>query len=109
MPALIAGNTIIFKPSEQTPEVAEFTVRLWEEAGIPAGVVNLVQGARGPAELLVAHDGVDGVLFTGGVPAGRAIHQALGGQAGEDRRARAGWKQSAGGVGRGRSSRRPRG
>lgn len=80
MPALIAGNTIIFKPSEQTPEVAEFTVRLWERAGIPAGVVNLVQGARGPAEQLVAHDGVDGVLFTGGVPAGRAIHRTLGGR-----------------------------
>lgn len=80
MPSLIAGNTVIFKPSEQTPEVAEFTVRLWEEAGIPPGVVNLLQGARGPAELLVAHEQVDGVLFTGGVPAGRAIHRALGGR-----------------------------
>jgi succinylglutamic semialdehyde dehydrogenase len=80
MPALIAGNTVIFKPSQQTPEVAEFTVRLWEQAGVPAGVVNLVQGARAPAEQLVAHDGVDGILFTGGVPAGRAIHRALGGK-----------------------------
>lgn len=80
MPSLIAGNTVIFKPSEQTPEVAEFTVRLWQEAGLPAGVINLVQGARVPAEHLVAHDGVDGVLFTGGVPAGRAIHRALGGK-----------------------------
>ena len=80
MPALIAGNTIIFKPSEQTPDVAEFTMRLWEEAGIPPGVVNLVQGARGPAEALVAHEQVDGVLFTGGVPAGRAIHKALAGR-----------------------------
>jgi succinylglutamic semialdehyde dehydrogenase len=80
MPALIAGNTVIFKPSEQTPEVAEFTARLWEEAGAPPGVVNLLQGARGPAEALVAHEGVDGVLFTGGVPAGRAIHRALAGR-----------------------------
>jgi succinylglutamic semialdehyde dehydrogenase len=80
MPALIAGNTVIFKPSEQTPEVAEFTLRLWEEAGLPPGVVNLIQGARAPAEHLVAHDDVDGVLFTGGVPAGRAIHRALGGK-----------------------------
>lgn len=80
MPALIAGNTVIFKPSEQTPEVAEFTLRLWEEAGLPPGVINLLQGARAPAEQLVAHDGVDGVLFTGGVPAGRAIHRALGGR-----------------------------
>ncbi len=80
MPALIAGNTVIFKPSEQTPEVAEFTVRLWEEAGAPPGVVNLLQGARAPAEALVAHDGVDAVMFTGSVPAGRAIHRALAGR-----------------------------
>lgn len=80
MPSLIAGNTVVFKPSEQTPDVAEFTVRLWEQAGLPAGVVNLVQGARAPAEQLVARDGVDGVLFTGGVPAGRAIHRALAGK-----------------------------
>ncbi|MBI1361990.1 MAG: succinylglutamate-semialdehyde dehydrogenase [Alphaproteobacteria bacterium] len=80
MPALIAGNTVVFKPSEQTPAVAEFTVRLWEEAGIPAGVVNLVQGAKSPAQHLVSSDRVDGVLFTGGVPAGRAIHAALGGK-----------------------------
>ena len=80
MPALIAGNTVIFKPSEQTPEVAEFTLRLWQEAGLPVGVINLLQGARAPAELLVTHEGVDGVLFTGGVPAGRAIHRALGGR-----------------------------
>jgi succinylglutamic semialdehyde dehydrogenase len=80
MPALIAGNTIVFKPSEQTPEVAEFTVRLWEEAGLPPGVINLVQGARAPAEQLAAHPAIDGVLFTGGVPAGRAIHRALAGE-----------------------------
>jgi succinylglutamic semialdehyde dehydrogenase len=80
MPALIGGNTIIFKPSEQTPAVAEYTMRLWEEAGAPTGVVNLVQGAQAPAERLVAHDDVDGVLFTGGVPAGRAIHRALAGR-----------------------------
>jgi succinylglutamic semialdehyde dehydrogenase len=80
MPALIAGNTVIFKPSEQTPEVAEFTLRLWEEAGVPLGVINLLQGARAPAEQLVAHDNVHGILFTGGVPAGRAIHRALGGK-----------------------------
>jgi len=80
MPALIAGNTVIFKPSEQTPEVAEFALRLWEEAGIPPGVINLVHGARAPAEQLVAHDNVHGILFTGGVPAGRAIHRALGGK-----------------------------
>jgi succinylglutamic semialdehyde dehydrogenase len=80
MPALIAGNTVVFKPSEQTPEVAEVMVRAWVEAGAPAGVVGLVHGARAPAQALVVHGGVDGVLFTGGVPAGRAIHAALAGQ-----------------------------
>ncbi|MEM6625087.1 MAG: succinylglutamate-semialdehyde dehydrogenase [Pseudomonadota bacterium] len=80
VPALIAGNTVVFKPSEQTPATAEFMVRMWEEAGLPAGVVNLVQGARTPAEQLVSHDDVDGVLFTGGVNAGRAIHKAMAGK-----------------------------
>ena len=80
MPALIAGNTVVFKPSEQTPEVAEYTLRLWEAAGLPPGVINLVQGGRGPAERLVAHEGIDGVLFTGGITAGRAIHRALAGR-----------------------------
>ena len=80
MPALIAGNTVIFKPSEQTPAVAEFTVRLWQEAGAPAGVINLLQGARATAEQLVGSDKVSGILFTGGAPAGRAIHAALAGK-----------------------------
>jgi len=80
MPALIAGNAVIFKPSEQTPDVAELAVQLWAEAGAPAGVVSLLQGGRAPAEALVAHEGVDGILFTGGVPAGRAIHRALAGR-----------------------------
>ncbi len=80
VPALIAGNTIVFKPSELTPMVAEETVRLWDEAGLPKGVLNLVQGGRAPAKQLVADERVDGILFTGGIDAGRAIHKALGGQ-----------------------------
>ncbi|MFP3457660.1 aldehyde dehydrogenase family protein, partial [Psychrobacter sp. SIMBA_152] len=44
VPALIAGNTVVFKPSELTPMVAQETVKLWEKAGIPAGGLNLVQG-----------------------------------------------------------------
>jgi succinylglutamic semialdehyde dehydrogenase len=44
VPALLAGNTVVFKPSELTPGVAEMTVQLWEKAGIPRGVINLVQG-----------------------------------------------------------------
>ena len=80
VPALIAGNTVVFKPSEQTPATAELMVSWWHEAGLPPGVVNLVQGGREVAEALVADERVAGVLFTGGVAAGTAIHRALAGR-----------------------------
>ncbi len=78
VPALIAGNTVVFKPSEQTPGPGAFIVERMVEAGVPAGVVNLVQGARETGEALTAaaHDGrVNGVLFTGGANTGLAIHR----------------------------------
>ncbi|HEY1628344.1 MAG TPA: succinylglutamate-semialdehyde dehydrogenase [Tepidisphaeraceae bacterium] len=77
MPALLAGNTIVFKPSELTPLVAEKTVQLWQAAGLPSGVLNLVQGGRDVGETLVNHPGIDGVFFTGSFEAGRAINRAL--------------------------------
>ncbi|MBI1339562.1 succinylglutamate-semialdehyde dehydrogenase [bacterium] len=80
MPALIAGNSIVFKPSEKAPATAEWTVRLWRETGAPPGVLNLLQGGREPAGALVANAGVDGVLFTGGAAAGTAIHRAMSGE-----------------------------
>jgi succinylglutamic semialdehyde dehydrogenase len=80
IPALLAGNTVVFKPSEQTPAVGHLMAEWWSEAGLPAGVLNLVQGAREVAEALVSDGRIDGVLFTGGVPAGRAIHTALAGR-----------------------------
>ncbi|STS90400.1 succinylglutamic semialdehyde dehydrogenase [Klebsiella variicola] len=46
IPALIAGNTIVFKPSELTPATAEMTVQLWQQAGVPDGVINLLQGGK---------------------------------------------------------------
>lgn len=79
VPALIAGNTVVFKPSEMTPKVAAFTLVLWKQAGLPEGVLNLIQGGKEPAQQLVQHTDVNGVLFTGGVPAGLAIHRALAG------------------------------
>lgn len=76
-PALAAGCTCVLKPSEQTPLATLRTVELLHEAGIPDGVVNLVNG-RGPITggALAAHDGVDCLSFTGGGTAGAAIAQA---------------------------------
>lgn len=77
VPALIAGNTIVFKPSEITPAVAELMVRIWEEAGLPAGVLNLVQGGRDTGAALAASKGIDGLLFTGSAHTGLAISRSL--------------------------------
>ncbi|MEM8988223.1 MAG: aldehyde dehydrogenase family protein, partial [Pseudomonadota bacterium] len=82
VPALIAGNTVVLKPSEITPKTAEFMVGLWETAGLPAGVVNLVQGAAQTGMALTAHDGLDGVLFTGSARTGVALHKQFAGRPG---------------------------
>lgn len=79
MPALLAGNTIVFKPSEQTPMVAEWMVNQWHEAGLPAGVLNLVQGER-ETGMALANAAVDGILFTGSSATGKAIHAQLAGR-----------------------------
>ena len=79
VPALIAGNTVVFKPSETTPAVAELMVRWWAEAGLPAGVVNLVHGGPKEVTQLITDDQTAGALFTGGVKAGLALHKALAG------------------------------
>jgi succinylglutamic semialdehyde dehydrogenase len=75
VPALIAGNTIVFKPSELAPGPGGFIVERLAEAGVPAGVVNLVHGARETGEALLDAQGIDGVLFTGGYKTGLAIHK----------------------------------
>lgn len=80
VPALIAGNTVIFKPSELTPWSAQETVRLWHEAGLPAGVINLTQGAKETGIALANHDGIDGLFFTGSSGTGNLLHKAFGGQ-----------------------------
>lgn len=79
MPALLAGNTIVFKPSELTPLVAEWTVKQWEAAGLPAGVLNLIQGEKDTGVLLAKAE-VDGILFTGSTATGKAIHAQLAGR-----------------------------
>jgi len=69
VPALLAGNTVVFKPSEETPLVGEIMARCWAEAGLPDGVFNLVQGGRDTGAALVGGE-IDGLLFTGSAAAG---------------------------------------
>jgi len=78
VPALLAGNTVVFKPSELAPAVGEWMASVWQEAGLPAGVLNVVPGSRSVGQLLVNHEDSDGLLFTGSSAAGRAIHQTFG-------------------------------
>jgi len=82
VPALIAGNTIVFKPSELTPLVAERVTALWHEAGIPAGVFNLLQGGRDTGVALAGHDRIDGLYFTGSADTGLALHRQYAGRPG---------------------------
>ncbi|MEO1220341.1 MAG: succinylglutamate-semialdehyde dehydrogenase [Pseudomonadota bacterium] len=77
VPALIAGNTVILKPSEKTPAVAAALMECWKRCGIPDDVVQMVVGGPDEGKALVAHPGVDGVLFTGSAQAGIAINRKL--------------------------------
>jgi succinylglutamic semialdehyde dehydrogenase len=76
LPALLLGNTVVFKPSEKTPGAAVWMARCFTEAGLPPGVFNLVQGAAPTAERLTTHDDIDGVLFTGSAEVGQRIAAA---------------------------------
>jgi betaine-aldehyde dehydrogenase len=71
--ALIAGNTVVLKPSEFTPLVASHMVGIMERAGLPAGVINLVAGDGRTGAALVRHPDVDMISFTGSIPVGREI------------------------------------
>lgn len=79
-PALIAGDAVVFKPSEKTPACGERLVQLWREAGAPAEALQFVPGGPEAGQALVERDGIDGVLFTGGARTGVAIHRALAGR-----------------------------
>lgn len=73
IPALLTGNTIVFKPSEKTAAAGQMLAEMIDEINLPAGVFNLVHGAGDVAAKLVDHDDIDGVLFTGSWPVGRKI------------------------------------
>ena len=72
VPALLAGNTVVFKPSEATPAVADFMAECWAAAGLPAGVLTVVHGAGDVGKALAAAD-IDGLLFTGSATTGAAL------------------------------------
>ena len=75
VPALIAGNAVVFKPSEKTPATGEFLVRCLHESGIPEGVVRLLIGGPDEGRSLASQPGIDGLLFTGSARAGMSLHK----------------------------------
>jgi len=75
LPALITGNTVVFKPSEWTPAVGQVIAQLFEKARFPKGVFNMVQGSADTGKRLVMHETVEGVLFTGSYETGFKIKQ----------------------------------
>ena len=77
VPALISGNTVVFKPSELTPATGGWLVKQWEAVGLPAGVLNLVQGRREVGIAISKNDQLDGLFFTGSSRAGVALSKTL--------------------------------
>lgn len=80
VPALIAGNAVVFKPSEKAPAVGEMLVDLYHAAGVPDDVVRLVIGGPPEGKALAAHADIDGILFTGSAQTGIAINVQLASQ-----------------------------
>jgi succinylglutamic semialdehyde dehydrogenase len=76
VPALLAGNCVIFKPSEETPAIGERMIETWHAAGLPADVLQLVQGGRDTGAALIDAP-IDGLLFTGSAQAGRHFRRAF--------------------------------
>jgi succinylglutamic semialdehyde dehydrogenase len=83
VPALIAGNAVILKPSEKTPATGEFLVGCFHRSGVPETIVQLLVGGPDEGKALVAHDGIDGVLFTGSAQVGIAINRQIAGNPGK--------------------------
>ncbi|PWU05419.1 MAG: succinylglutamate-semialdehyde dehydrogenase [Verrucomicrobia bacterium] len=77
IPALLAGNTVIFKPSELAPCVAQKTIELFDRSRLPAGILNLVQGAKEVGQSLIKHPLIKGIFFTGSLSTGIAINKTV--------------------------------
>lgn len=77
IPALLAGNTVILKPSELTPLVSEYLIQCYERARFPKGVVNLIQGGPGVGKILANHPELNGLFFTGSAKAGQSLRESF--------------------------------
>lgn len=75
VPALLAGNAVVFKPSEKTPAVGAKLVELYHAAGVPEGCVRLLVGGPDEGRALSGHPGIDGLLFTGSARTGLALNR----------------------------------
>ncbi len=75
VPALIAGNAVVFKPSEKTPATGALLVECFHQAKIPEGVVRLLIGGPDQGRALASEPGIDGLLFTGSARVGKALHR----------------------------------
>jgi succinylglutamic semialdehyde dehydrogenase len=75
VPALIAGNAVVFKPSEKTPASGAFLVDCYREAGVPEGAIRLLIGGPDQGRALASQPGIDGLLFTGSARAGTSLHK----------------------------------
>ncbi|WP_284009056.1 aldehyde dehydrogenase family protein [Haloarcula pelagica] len=82
--ALVEGNTVVWKPAEQTPYCAQIVAEMFDDTSIPDGVFNLVQGYGDAGNAVVEDDRVDTVLFTGSAQVGHSIDEAIGGRPGRN-------------------------
>lgn len=73
VPALLAGNTVIFKPSEHTPQVGQLMINYWKEAGLPENVLTIVQGGPEIGAHIAQHQDIDGLFFTGSWTTGKRL------------------------------------
>ena len=78
VPALLAGNTIVLKPSELTPLVSEQMIQIWETCNLPKGVINLIQGGKETGILLANHNDIDALFFTGSWNTGKILAEEFG-------------------------------
>jgi succinylglutamic semialdehyde dehydrogenase len=75
IPALLAGNTLVFKPSELTPLISAHIMQYWVQSGIPAGVINMLHGGADVGNMLVSSSDLDGLFFTGSFKTGMQIQK----------------------------------